>query len=176
LQIFTKSRAITKKKELNKSTQKYTGAQLHMLINISVKYHDSRSNMFWVTCDTSWKLQTLTKSRAITLKILNKSTWKYPGAHADNISIKFHDSRSNTFELPATQKRTDGRTEGRTCQHLGFMSFVFDLYEARRQLDVRPEGQTDGRTDKGKSQISKCLQSWILTVVIIIFYIKNRYR
>jgi hypothetical protein len=30
-----------------------------------------------------------------------------------NIPVKFHDSRSNTFELRATQKRTDGRRDRR---------------------------------------------------------------
>jgi hypothetical protein len=30
----------------NVSTLKYPGAQLHMLINISVKFHDFRSNTF----------------------------------------------------------------------------------------------------------------------------------
>jgi hypothetical protein len=39
-------------KILNKTTQKYQGAQQHMLINIPVKFHDSRSNTFWFTCDT----------------------------------------------------------------------------------------------------------------------------
>jgi hypothetical protein len=98
-----------------KSRRKYQGAQLHMLINIPVKFHDSRSNTFWVTCDTSWKLQNFTKSRAITLKIIKKSRWKYPGAQLHmliNIPVKFHDSRSN--ELGATQKRTDRRKDGRT--------------------------------------------------------------
>jgi hypothetical protein len=42
---FYKPRAITLK-ILNKSTQKYRGGQLHMLINIPVKFHDSRSNTF----------------------------------------------------------------------------------------------------------------------------------
>jgi hypothetical protein len=99
LQTFFKSRAITLK-ILNESRRKYPGAQLHMLINIPVKFHDSMSNPFWVTCDTSWKLQNFTKSKTITLKILNKSTRKYPGAHLHvliNIPVKFHDSRSNTF-------------------------------------------------------------------------------
>jgi hypothetical protein len=99
LQNFTKSRAITLK-ILNKSRRKYTGAQLHMLINIPVKFHDSMSNPFWVTCDTSWKIQNFTKSRAITLKILNKSRRIYPGAQLHmliNIPVKFHDPRSNPF-------------------------------------------------------------------------------
>jgi hypothetical protein len=43
--FFTKSRAITLK-ILYKSTLKYPGAQLHMLINIPIKFHDSRSNIF----------------------------------------------------------------------------------------------------------------------------------
>jgi hypothetical protein len=51
-----------------KSTQKYPGSKLHMLINIPVKFHDSRSNLLWVTCDTSWKLQIFTKSRALLYK------------------------------------------------------------------------------------------------------------
>jgi hypothetical protein len=99
LQIFTKSRAITLK-ILNKSTWEYPGEQLQMLINIPVKFYNSRSNTFWVTCNTSWKLQNFTKSRAITLKILNKSTWKYTGAQLHmliNIAVRFHDSWSNTF-------------------------------------------------------------------------------
>jgi hypothetical protein len=57
-------------------------------------------------CDTSWKLQIFTKARAITHLILNKSTWNYPGAQLhmlSNIPVKFHDSRSNTFELSVTQ-------------------------------------------------------------------------
>jgi hypothetical protein len=48
---FTKSRAITLK-ILNKSRRKYQGAHVHMLINIPVEFHDSRSNTFRVTCDT----------------------------------------------------------------------------------------------------------------------------
>jgi hypothetical protein len=51
LQIFTKSRAITLK-ILFKTTRKYPGAQQHMLINIPVKFHDSRSNTFLVMCNT----------------------------------------------------------------------------------------------------------------------------
>jgi hypothetical protein len=99
LQNFTKSRAINLK-ILNKSRRKYPGAQVHMLINIHVKFHDSRSNTFWVTCDTSWKLQNFTKSWAITLTILQLSRRKYPGVQLHmliNIPVKFHDSRSNTF-------------------------------------------------------------------------------
>jgi hypothetical protein len=99
LQKNSKSRAITLK-VLNKSRRKQPCAQLHMVINIPVKFHDSRSNTFWVTCDTSWKLQNFTKSRAITLKILNKCRRKYPGAQLHmliNIPVKFHDSRLNTF-------------------------------------------------------------------------------
>jgi hypothetical protein len=68
LKIFTKSRAITLTKQ-NKSTSETPGAQLHMLSIIPAKFHDSRSNTFWATCDTSWKLQIFTVSRAITLKI-----------------------------------------------------------------------------------------------------------
>jgi hypothetical protein len=39
-------------KILNKSTQKYPGAQLHMLINIPIKFHDSRSITLLFTRDT----------------------------------------------------------------------------------------------------------------------------
>jgi Tfp pilus assembly protein PilO len=41
-------------------------------------------------------------SRAITLKTLKISRRKYPGAQQHmliNIPVKFHDSRSNTFQL-----------------------------------------------------------------------------
>jgi hypothetical protein len=81
-------------------TRKYTGAQLHMLSSILVRLHNSRSNTFLVTCDTSWKLEILNKSRAVTLKILKISTRKYTGAQLhmlSNILVRFHDSRSNTF-------------------------------------------------------------------------------
>jgi hypothetical protein len=73
LEIFTNSMAITLK-ILNISTQKYPGAQQHMLINILVRFYDSKSNSFLVTSDTSCKLQIFTKSRAITLNILTIST------------------------------------------------------------------------------------------------------
>jgi hypothetical protein len=52
------------------------------------------------------KIANFTKSRAILLKILNKSRRKYSGAQLHmliNIPVKFHDSRSNAFELHATQ-------------------------------------------------------------------------
>jgi hypothetical protein len=64
-------------------TSKTQDAQLPMLTNISVKFHDSRSNTFLVTHDTSWKF--FTKSR----KILNKSTRETPmctNTHADQHS------------------------------------------------------------------------------------------
>jgi hypothetical protein len=100
LQIFTKSRAITLTKQ-NKSTSEIPGAQLHMLRNIPVMVHDYRSNTFWAqACNTSWKLQRFTKSRAITLQILHKSTRKYPVAQLhmlSNITVKFQDFRSNSF-------------------------------------------------------------------------------
>jgi hypothetical protein len=99
LEIFTNSRAITLKIK-NISTWKYPDAQLHVLINTPVWFYDSRSNICWVTCHTNWKLWIFTKSRAITLKLLNISTWKYPRTQQHmliNISVRFHDSRSNTF-------------------------------------------------------------------------------
>jgi hypothetical protein len=118
LKILTNSRAITLK-ILNISTQKYPSAQLHMLINIPVRFYDSRSNIFWVMCDTSWKLQIYTKSRAITLKLLKISSRKYPVAQLHmliNIPVRFHDSRSITFWATCDTKRerTDGRKDGRT--------------------------------------------------------------
>jgi hypothetical protein len=112
LQNFIKSRAITLT-ILNKSRRKYPGAQLHMLINIPVKFYDSRSNTFWITCDTSWKLQNFIKSRAITLKILEISRRKYRGAKLHmliNIPVKFHDSRSDTFWVMCDTKE-NGRTD-----------------------------------------------------------------
>jgi hypothetical protein len=99
LQIFTKLREITLTKQ-NKSTCETPGAQLHMLINIPTQFHDSWSNTFWVTCDTSWKLQIFTKLREITLTKQNKSTCETPGAQLHmliNIPLQFHDSWSNTF-------------------------------------------------------------------------------
>jgi hypothetical protein len=42
---FLKSRAITLTKQKN-STSKTPGAKLHMLSNIPVKFHDSRSKTF----------------------------------------------------------------------------------------------------------------------------------
>jgi hypothetical protein len=41
--VFTKSRAITLQ-ILDTSISETRGAQLHMLLNISVKFHDPRSN------------------------------------------------------------------------------------------------------------------------------------
>jgi RNase H-fold protein (predicted Holliday junction resolvase) len=84
----------------SKSTSETPGAQLHMLSNIPVKFHDARWNTFWAMCNTNWKLQIFTKLRTISLQILNKSTQKYPGAQLHmliNIPVKFHDPRSNTF-------------------------------------------------------------------------------
>jgi hypothetical protein len=83
LQIVCKSRTITLQ------ILKYPNAQLHILSNIPVRFHYYRSNT-----------QIFTKSRAITLKILNKSTPKYLGAQLHmliNIPVKCHDSSSNTF-------------------------------------------------------------------------------
>jgi hypothetical protein len=100
LQIFTKSRAITLKKKQNKVTSESTGAQLHKLSNIPLTFHEPRSNSFWATCDTSWKLQIFTKSRAITLTKQNKFTSETPGTQRhmlSNILVKFNDSRLNTF-------------------------------------------------------------------------------
>jgi hypothetical protein len=85
---------------LDKSTSETQGAKLNMLSNFPVRFNDSMSNPFWVTCDTSWKLQNFTKPRAITLKILKISRRKYAGAQLHmliNIPVKFHDSMSNTF-------------------------------------------------------------------------------
>jgi hypothetical protein len=117
LNIFTNSRAKTLK-ILNISTQKYPGAQLHMLINIPVRFNDSRSNIFWVTCHTSWKLQIFTQSRAITLKILNISTWKYP-VHNFTCWSTFlwgfmTQIRSIHFWATCHTKKENGQTEGRT--------------------------------------------------------------
>jgi hypothetical protein len=56
-----------------------------MLSNLPVMFNDSMSNPLRVTCDTSWKLQTFSKSRAI---ILNKSRQKYTTKHADQYFCK----------------------------------------------------------------------------------------
>jgi hypothetical protein len=64
-------------KTWNRSTKKYPGAQLHMLNNIPDRFHDSRSNSF--LSYVRRKLKIFFTSRAITLKILNISAWKYPG-------------------------------------------------------------------------------------------------
>jgi hypothetical protein len=85
---------------LNKSTSKPPGVQLYMLTNISIKFYDSRSYAFCGMHDTSWKLQILIYSKAITLQILNKSTIEIPGAPTHmltNISVKFSWLGSNTL-------------------------------------------------------------------------------
>jgi hypothetical protein len=56
--VSNKSSAITLQK-LDKFLSETPGAQLHILSNIPVRFHDSMSNPFWVTWDTSWKLQNL---------------------------------------------------------------------------------------------------------------------
>jgi hypothetical protein len=93
------------------------------MVNISVKFHDPRSNTFWATCDTSWKLQIFNKSRAITLTKQNKSTSKTTSVQLhmlSNIPVRFHDSRSNTFwaTCDAKWERTDGLNDGRTMVNL----------------------------------------------------------
>ena len=50
--IFIKSRAITKP-IISESTRETPGAQLHMLTNIPVKFHDCRPNTFEGMCDTT---------------------------------------------------------------------------------------------------------------------------
>jgi hypothetical protein len=99
LESFTNLRATTLK-ILNIFTWKYPGAQLHMLSNIPVRFHDSMSNTLLVTWFTSWKLEIFTNLRVITLKILNISTQKYPGVQLHmqiNIPVRLYDSRSNIF-------------------------------------------------------------------------------
>jgi hypothetical protein len=58
LKIFTKSRAFTLTKQ-NKSTSGTPGAQIYIMRNFPVKFHVPRSNIFWATCDTSWKMHFL---------------------------------------------------------------------------------------------------------------------
>jgi hypothetical protein len=53
---------------------------------------------------------------AITQQILNKSTHKHPGSQQNmltNIPIKLQGLGQILFEVRATQKRTDGRMDGR---------------------------------------------------------------
>ena len=97
--IFTNSRTITLSL-LNGSECDTPGAQLHMLTNISVKFQGSRSNTFGAMLNTSWKVPIFTNSRTITLSLLNWSECDTPGAQLDmltNISVKFQDTKSNTF-------------------------------------------------------------------------------
>jgi hypothetical protein len=74
-----------------------------MLTHIPVKFHDYRSNTYLATHDTSWKLQLFTKSRAITLRIVNKYTSKPTSAQLHhvhmlaNISVKFYDFMLNVW-------------------------------------------------------------------------------
>jgi hypothetical protein len=88
LHVFTNSRAITLG-ILYKSTTETPCAQLvHMLTNIHIKFHDSRSNIVWASpsCITSWKWQFFTKSRAITLTKQNQPISKTPGAQINMLS------------------------------------------------------------------------------------------
>jgi hypothetical protein len=141
-----------------------------MLINIPVKFNDPRTNPFSAMCDTSWKLQIFTKSRAINLTKQKKCTWKYTGAQLhmlSNIPVKFHDSRSNTFSAMCDTKweRTDRQTlKGHfycyfllfnrgpwslilLLQNEFYCSLLFCL-----QLEgpLSLFGSADGQTDKGK--------------------------
>jgi hypothetical protein len=98
------------------STQKYPGAQLHVLSNNFIRFHDSRSNTFLVTCDTSWKL----KVKGNNYKNTKYIHMKIPGAQLHmliKIPVRFHDSRSITFWASATQKGNRW-TEGRTRVNL----------------------------------------------------------
>jgi hypothetical protein len=68
-----------------------------MLIIIPVKLVDFNSNTQGTHKTTFWNV--FTKSRAINLETLNKSTIKPQGAQLHiptYIYVKFHDSRSNT--------------------------------------------------------------------------------
>lgn len=70
-------------------------------------------------CVTSWKLRIFTKSREITLPILNRSTHKTPGAQLNmlnNISVKFDDSRSNTFGVIRDIKLNIANFTNSPCQ------------------------------------------------------------
>ena len=65
---------------LDRSANKYPGAQQLMLTNIPIKFHDSSSSTFGATCTTSWKSTILTKSGAVTLLLLDELAIKLPGA------------------------------------------------------------------------------------------------
>ena len=84
---FTKSRPITLSM-LKVDGWKYPGAQVHALINISLKFQVCSTIGFRVTRDTNWNFHIFTKSRPITLK---PDGWKYLGAQVhtlNNISLK----------------------------------------------------------------------------------------
>jgi hypothetical protein len=83
---FSKSRAITLTKQ-KKSTSKTPGAQLHVLSNIPVKFHDSRSKPFKLCATQVENLQISHENTRAQLHMLN------------NIPVKFHDSRSNIFRV-----------------------------------------------------------------------------
>ena len=61
---------------LNKSTSQTLGAQVYMLSNIPVNFHNSNSNTFGAIHDTSWKWQFFIMSRAVTLSLPNESASK----------------------------------------------------------------------------------------------------
>jgi hypothetical protein len=54
--------------------KRYPGAQLHMLINILVKFHDSRSNTFWATCDTKVNGRTINQNPPPPPKVGHKNS------------------------------------------------------------------------------------------------------
>jgi hypothetical protein len=109
LQIFTNSRTITLT-EHNNSISENLNTQLHIQINIPVKFYDPGSNTIWAMCYTNWKLKSFTKSRVITLTKQNKSTSDTPGAYRHkliNISVKFYKSRWNAFLVTCNKSRSE---------------------------------------------------------------------
>jgi hypothetical protein len=71
-----------------------------MPINIPVKFDDSMASTVLTTRDNSWKLQMFTKSWAISLQILHRSTSEIIGAQIHMVTIipvRFHDSRPIMF-------------------------------------------------------------------------------
>ena len=81
-----------------------TNAKRHMLTDIPIKFHDYSSN----TLDTTCKLPILTKSRAITLQLLNKSRHETPGAQLHMLT-----------NIPKKLTLAQIRSELRAIQHFG---------------------------------------------------------
>jgi hypothetical protein len=97
--VFTKSRAITLQ-ILDKSTSEIQDAQLHMLTNIPVKFHDFRLNTFWGYTQHKLKIANfhLVKGNYSDKTYLFTSETPDAKLHMlSNIPVKFHDASAITL-------------------------------------------------------------------------------